>query len=60
MRYWCVKYGLFDFLSYGYDDGVALREREEEFLLVRVVGLAVLVLDGDDAEDPLTLFPKHE
>ena len=56
MRYWCVKYGLFDFLSYGYDDGVALRERvaflrEEELLLV---GVGLAVVDAE-VEDPLLL-----
>ena len=52
----CVKYGLFGFLSYGYDDGVALRERvaflrEEELLLV---GVGLAVVDAE-VEDPLLL-----
>ena len=51
-----VKYGLFGSLSYGYPDGVALRERvaflrEEELLLV---GVGLAVVDAE-VEDPLLL-----
>ena len=64
----CVKYWLFGFLSYGYDEVAALRERvaflrEEELLLVDLVGLVFLELDGKEVEDPLPLsivsFPKR-
>ena len=52
----CVKYGLFGFLSYGYPDGVSLRERvvllrEGELLLV---GVGLAVVDAE-VEDPLLL-----
>ena len=51
-----VKYGLFGSLSYGYHDGVSLRERvvllrEEELLLV---GVDLAVVDAE-VEDPLLL-----